>query len=190
MPKRTYTHVNWATVRALAQQGVSLADLAKQFDVNYHAMLKRSYRERWGVAAIRANLPPASPEIRAQLRQAADEASKQLAIYGASARLNAAKTLAEYFEYYAKRKATKPPLSRKDAQNYAVLLKTSCLFFGWNGAKQGEGTNPVINLNVLAARPAELAAAQVREVVTDSQSSDLPSSSEAVRPVSATNQLS
>jgi hypothetical protein len=57
MPKRSLKHVDWQALRDLIAKGATLKDLASAFDIPYRTLVARSYRERWNVAAIRANLP-------------------------------------------------------------------------------------------------------------------------------------
>lgn len=190
------SHIDWPGIRKLAMQGISLAQLAKQFGIKHHTIIKRSQREHWNLAAVRARIPVPSPQERKALQAQALQATQQLAIYSNRCRLNAAKILDTFLAYYAERKAQ---AIKKDSPEIASILKTASSFFAWDDAKQGGGNTPVINLNVLAARPAELAAAQVVQVhdvatAPDSKSSGIgnpaqgnPVDMKADRQISATD---
>jgi hypothetical protein len=179
MPKRDLSHVDWRALRELIAKGMTLKELAKMSGISYRTLCSRSHRERWNVMAIRANLPTRSMTERKDL-------------VGKDLRMEALKNgvtvpLVKLANFY---QSADLQLLRNDSARFMAFVNAALKVLSWNDAKQAEVKNPVINLNVLAARPAELAAAQAREVETaDSQSSCLPSSSEAVRPVSATTPL-
>jgi hypothetical protein len=166
MPKRNLRNVDWQALRDLIAKGMTLKQLATTFDIPYRTLVSRSYRERWNVMAIRANLPPRSKTERKDMHS--DDLRLEAIKNGVTLPLV---KLANFYQ------SADVELLRNDSTRFMAFVSASLKLLSLNGAKQAEGNTPVVNLTLLAARPAELAAAQVREVETDSQSGDVSSQS-------------
>jgi hypothetical protein len=179
MPGRSYAHVDWHLIKSLALQGVSLAELAKRFDIGYRAILARSSRQKWRIAAVRAQVPPLDPETKKLLKERSLNAHKEITRLSTDCRAKAAKILGKFFDYYD---SAHPELISDNSQSIAAMVAVATKFFAWNDGKLAEG-RPSLNLAVLALKPEGLARV-VHEVgvqrLTNSDPQDVAANSSGV----------
>lgn len=165
MPKRSFKHVDWQALRQLIAKGVSLKQLSTTFDIKYQTLLSRSYRERWNVAAIRANLPPKS---RAEIQRKDSCPDARLLALRNGVTLPLVK-LANFYQ------SADVDLLRKDSTRFMAFVHASLKLLSLNDAKQAEGNTKQLNLAVLALKP-EAMAKVTREIQAAVQSTDSASS--------------
>lgn len=159
-PRRSFKHVNWQSLRELIAHGATLEQLAKQFDIPYRTLASRSYRERWNVHALRANLPPQSKTRRK------DHDPNQLKIVRNGVLLPLVK-LASYYS------ALDVQSLRSEQAQFLQFANTALKVLQSNDPKHA-GPNASINLALLSVRPSvpALGASEVQplQVVQDEQS--------------------
>src|SRR5215475_889731 len=168
MPARSYKHIDWQSLRDLIQKGASLKQLASTFDIPYRTLVSRSYRERWNVMAIRANLPPRSKTERKDSRP-----DVRLTALRNGVTLPLVK-LANFYQ------SADVALLRKESTKFLAFVHASLKLLSLEDAKQAEAADKTVNLALLALRPS--APDQAREIQLGEISSTDSASSEAEKP--------
>lgn len=169
MPNATkYAHINWTQLRELIAQGASMRELAKTFGINYYTLAGRSYRERWNVMAIRANLPP-----RSKAEKHRKDSSPDL-------RINAVKNgvtlpLVKLANYY---QSANVETLLSDSTKFFAFVHAALKFLSFNDNRSGNSQHPTVNLQLLAMspnawKPREIPAAPVNQPIEEqSQKTD------------------
>jgi hypothetical protein len=147
--KQRRRNVDWAALRELIAQGVTMRELAKTFDIPYRTLAARSYRERWNVMAIRANLPPRSKTDRKDAKRTENAHTDAI-------RNGTLLPLVKLANFY---QGADVALLRTEHSKFLAFAHAAMKFLDSNDPKSSS-THPTINLQLLAVRPAELTLAQ------------------------------
>lgn len=154
MPK-PQTEVNWPALRALAESGIPLRQLARRLNVPAGTVLARSKREAWQIKKIQA---PLKAEKAQAIKNANAITAKTLAAgrdylrdLSTLSRVNQAKACAVASSHFANMNGQQ--LEEK-ALPWSASVKNTERVFGWNQQPENQ-TQLTVNVALLSLTPFE-----------------------------------
>ena len=150
--------------------GLSLAEVARQFGIPYNSVKSKARRENWEVNLVFGKKYWTKEErLRHTIKATQKTVSELVAENGAASRIHLSQAIRKGAEHLGELEG--PEVVEKHVAVNS-LAKSAATVHGWDDPKRAEGNLTILNLQLLAMRPAELAANPVREVEAE-QSGEL-----------------